>query len=166
MLPAHLDIAVHISSSVNAYVNGHPVYEGETVSDVAAELAYEKELEQRIEEHFNQSEPSEASDEDKESLDSDDFEVNDSDVSDEGGSEPSDGESIGSKDSERSEESGSDEFSDEEEIVYDSESDGLDRLDALAERVTQAAKRQKFELATQKKAHDKKMIAFLRDCGR
>lgn len=80
-----------------------------------------------------------------ESVAPEDFEVDESEVSDDGESEPSDGESLGSQDSERSDENEESEDEDEDEsIVYESEEeDELDRLDALAEIVTHAPKRQR-----------------------
>ena len=110
----------------------------------------------------NRSEPSS----ENESVTPEDFEVDDSEVSDNGESEPSDGESLGSQDSERSDESEeSDDEDEDESVVYDSEEeDELDRLDALAEVVTHAAKRQRV-VESDEEEYDKNMIAYLRDCG-
>ena len=80
----------------------------------------------------------------EESIDPDEFEANDSDLSDGGEAEPFDGETLGSEDSERSNDSECDEDEDEEKIVYASESeDELDRLDALAEEMAQNSKRRR-----------------------
>ena len=83
-------------------------------------------------------------DSERESVDPDEFEENDSDISDGGESdEPSDGETLDSEDSERSNDSEGEEDEDEEEIVYDSAEDELDRLDAIAEKVAKDSKRRR-----------------------
>ena len=76
---------------------------------------------------------------------SESFEERDSDISDEGEEEPEDGKSLGSDDSEDSDEDGGmSEYSDES-IVYESEEDELDRLDAMAEQVHHAEKRRRVK---------------------
>lgn len=132
--------------------------------DVPGYREAEKEYEEYLASGGYRSESSYESDE---SVDPDEFEVKDSDISDDGESEPSDGESLGSKDSERSLESDESEDEDKDEsVVYDSkEEDELDRLDALAEVVTHAAKRQRV-VESDEEEYDKKMTAYLSDCGR
>ena len=131
--------------------------------DVPGYREAEKEYEEYLASGGYRSGPSS----ENESVDPDEFEVKDSDISDNGESEPSDGESLGSQDSERSEESeGSEDKDEDESVAYESEEeDELDRLDALAEIVTHATKRQRA-VESDEEEYDKKMIVYLRDCGR